>query len=148
MIPEDLRYTAEHEWVAGDGSGPVRVGITHFAQDALGDIVYVQLPDEGTVVQAGDSLGEIESTKSVSEIYAPISGTVVSKNATLADEPEIINGEPYAAGWLVEIAPADPASVAALLDAAAGPDRKLTPPGISCPSIRSSASPVAQRYWR
>ncbi|HWS37851.1 MAG TPA: glycine cleavage system protein GcvH [Actinoplanes sp.] len=119
MIPEDLRYTAEHEWVAGDGSGPVRVGITHFAQDALGDIVYVQLPDEGTVVQAGDSLGEIESTKSVSEIYAPIAGTVVAKNATLTDEPEIINGEPYAAGWLVEIAPEDPGSVAALLDAAA-----------------------------
>lgn len=119
MIPEDLRYTAEHEWVAGDGSGPVRVGITHFAQDALGDIVYVDLRDEGTVVQAGDSLGEIESTKSVSEIYAPIAGTVVSKNATLADEPEIINGEPYAAGWLVEIAPDDPAAVSALLDAAA-----------------------------
>jgi glycine cleavage system H protein len=79
----------------------------------------VQLPDEGTVVQAGDSLGEIESTKSVSEIYAPISGTVVARNATLTDEPEIINGEPYAAGWLVEIAPDDAASVAALLDAAA-----------------------------
>ena len=81
MIPEDLRYTAEHEWVSGDGSGPVRVGITHYAQDALGDIVYVQLPDEGTTVQAGESLGEIESTKSVSEIYAPIGGTVVAKNA-------------------------------------------------------------------
>ncbi|MEU4427472.1 glycine cleavage system protein GcvH [Actinoplanes sp. NPDC024001] len=119
MIPEDLRYTAEHEWVAGDGSGPVRVGITHFAQDALGDIVFVDLPEEGTVVQAGDSLGEIESTKSVSEIYAPISGTVVAKNATLADEPEIINGEPYAAGWLVEIAPEDPAALDSLLDAAA-----------------------------
>ena len=119
MIPEDLRYTAEHEWVAGDGSGPVRVGITHFAQDALGDIVFVDLPDEGRVVQAGDSLGEIESTKSVSEIYAPISGTVVARNATLADEPEIINGEPYAAGWLVEIAPDDPAALDSLLDAAA-----------------------------
>ena len=119
MIPEDLRYTAEHEWVAGDGSGPVRVGITHYAQDALGDIVYVQLPDDGTKVRAGESLGEIESTKSVSEIYAPISGTVVSKNATLADEPELINAEPYAAGWLVEIAPEDPMSVDALLDAAA-----------------------------
>jgi len=119
VIPEDLRYTAEHEWVAGDGSGPVRVGITHYAQDALGDIVYVQLPDDGTKVRAGESLGEIESTKSVSEIYAPISGTVVSKNATLADEPELINAEPYAAGWLVEIAPEDPMSVDALLDAAA-----------------------------
>ncbi|MBU2665604.1 glycine cleavage system protein GcvH [Actinoplanes bogorensis] len=117
MIPEDLRYTAEHEWVAGDGSGPVRVGITHYAQDALGDIVFVQLPDEGTEVAAGDSLGEIESTKSVSEIYAPIAGTVVSKNASLTDEPELINAEPYAAGWLVEIAPADAGAVSALLDA-------------------------------
>ena len=118
MIPEDLRYTEEHEWVSSDGSGPVRVGITHYAQDALGDIVYVQLPEEGTEVQAGDSLGEIESTKSVSEIYAPIAGTVVAKNGSLADEPELINAEPYAAGWLVEIAPADPASVDGLLDAA------------------------------
>ncbi|GIE86211.1 glycine cleavage system protein GcvH [Actinoplanes regularis] len=119
MIPEDLRYTAEHEWIAGDGSGPVRVGITHFAQDALGDIVFVQLPDEGTVVQAGDSLGEVESTKSVSEIYAPISGTVVARNDTLGDEPELINAEPYAAGWLVEITPADPTALDELLDAAA-----------------------------
>jgi glycine cleavage system H protein len=119
VIPEDLRYTEAHEWVSSDGSGPVRVGITHYAQDALGDIVYVQLPEEGTEVQAGDSLGEIESTKSVSEIYAPISGTVVAKNGSLADEPELINAEPYAAGWLVEIAPADPAAVDSLLDAAA-----------------------------
>ncbi len=119
MIPEDLRYTAEHEWLAGDGSAPVRVGITHFAQDALGDIVYVQLPEEGTTVQAGDAIGEVESTKSVSEIYAPLSGTVVARNASLADEPELINAEPYAAGWLIELAPDDPAAVAALLDAAA-----------------------------
>ena len=118
MIPEDLRYTAEHEWVSGDGSGPVRVGITHYAQDALGDIVFVQLPEEGTKVSAGDSLGEIESTKSVSEIYAPISGTVISKNGSLDDEPELINAEPYAAGWLVEIAPDDPAAIGELLDAA------------------------------
>ncbi|AEV85961.1 glycine cleavage system protein H [Actinoplanes sp. SE50] len=119
MIPENLRYTAEHEWVSGDGTGPVRVGITHFAQDALGDIVFVQLPEEGTELQAGDSMGEVESTKSVSEIYAPIAGTVVARNDTLGDEPELINAEPYAAGWLVEIAPADPAAVDALLDAAA-----------------------------
>ncbi|HET6481467.1 MAG TPA: glycine cleavage system protein GcvH [Actinoplanes sp.] len=117
MIPEDLRYTAEHEWVSGDGSGPVRVGITHFAQDALGDIVFVDLPDEGTEVAAGETLGEVESTKSVSELYAPISGTVVAKNASLADEPELINAEPYAAGWLVEIAPADSSAIAQLLDA-------------------------------
>ncbi|WP_436530528.1 glycine cleavage system protein GcvH [Actinoplanes sp. HUAS TT8] len=119
MIPEDLRYTAEHEWVAGDGSGPVRVGITHFAQDALGDIVYVQLPEAGTELAAGESMGEVESTKSVSEIYAPIAGTVVAVNDTLGDEPELINAEPYAAGWLIEIAPADPAAVEGLLDAAA-----------------------------
>ena len=119
MIPEDLRYTREHEWVSGDGSGPVRVGITHYAQDALGDIVFVQLPEEGTAVAAGDSLGEIESTKSVSEIYAPISGTVISKNGSLDDEPELINAEPYAAGWLVEIAPDDPAALEGLLDAEA-----------------------------
>ncbi|MEV4755186.1 glycine cleavage system protein GcvH [Micromonospora sp. NPDC049559] len=117
MIPEDLRYTAEHEWVAGDGSGPVRVGITHFAQDALGDIVYVQLPEEGAVVSAGESFGEVESTKSVSEIYAPVSGTVVARNAELGDTPEIINTDPYGSGWLVEIAPADPDSVAGLLTA-------------------------------
>jgi glycine cleavage system H protein len=119
VIPEDLRYTAEHEWVAGDGSGPVRVGITHFAQDALGDIVFVQLPDEGTTVHAGDAIGEVESTKSVSELYAPLSGTVVARNATLTDEPELINAEPYAAGWLLELVPDDPAAVAGLLDAAA-----------------------------
>lgn len=119
MIPEDLRYTAEHEWVAGDGSGPVRVGITHFAQDALGDIVYVQLPDEGVAVEAGESLGEIESTKSVSEIYAPVSGTVVSRNGALGDTPELINTDPYGAGWLVEIVPGGPAAVEGLLSAAA-----------------------------
>jgi glycine cleavage system H protein len=117
VIPEDLRYTAEHEWVAGDGSGPVRVGITHYAQDALGDIVFVDLPDEGTEVTAGETFGEVESTKSVSELYAPISGTIVSKNASLGDEPELINAEPYAAGWLVEIAPADPGAIGQLLDA-------------------------------
>ncbi|GAA3749682.1 glycine cleavage system protein GcvH [Plantactinospora mayteni] len=117
MIPEDLRYTAEHEWVAGDGSGPVRVGITHFAQDALGDIVYVQLPDEGATVQAGESFGEVESTKSVSEIYAPLTGTVVARNEQLTDTPEVINTDPYGSGWLVEIAPSDASAVAGLLTA-------------------------------
>ena len=119
MIPEDLRYTAEHEWVAGDGSGPVRVGITHFAQDALGDIVYVELPDEGAVVTAGESFGEVESTKSVSELYAPVTGTVVARNDKLGDTPEVINTDPYGAGWLVEIAPSDPKSIDGLLTAAA-----------------------------
>jgi glycine cleavage system H protein len=119
VVPEDLRYTAQHEWVSGDGSGSLRVGITHFAQEALGDIVYVQLPDEGAAVRAGETMGEVESTKSVSEIYAPVSGTVMARNTNLADEPELINAEPYAAGWLVEIAPDDPASFDELLDAAA-----------------------------
>ncbi|GAA4449070.1 glycine cleavage system protein GcvH [Phytohabitans houttuyneae] len=119
MIPEDLRYTAEHEWVAGGGGGPVRVGITHFAQDALGDIVYVQLPDPGTAVTAGESFGEVESTKSVSEIYAPLTGTVVARNDKLGEEPEVINTDPYGAGWLVEIEPADPAALDGLLTASA-----------------------------
>jgi glycine cleavage system H protein len=119
VIPEDLRYTAEHEWVAGAGGGPVRVGITHFAQDALGDIVYVQLPDPGTAVTAGEAFGEVESTKSVSEIYAPLTGTVSARNDKLAEEPEIINTDPYGAGWLVEIEPADPAAVEGLLTASA-----------------------------
>jgi glycine cleavage system H protein len=103
VIPEELRYTAEHEWVAAADGGPLRVGITHFAQDALGDIVYVQLPEPGTEVRAGESLGEVESTKSVSEIYAPVSGTVVARNDQLGDAPELINTDPYGAGWLVEI---------------------------------------------
>lgn len=119
MIPEDLRYTPEHEWVAGDGSAVVRVGITDFAQDALGDIVHVDLPEMGTGVEVGQSLGEIESTKSVSEIYAPVAGTVVARNEVLGDAPETINVDPYGAGWLVEIAPADPVAVAGLLTAAA-----------------------------
>lgn len=119
MIPEDLRYTAEHEWVAGGEGGPVRVGITHFAQDALGDIVYVQLPDPGTAVTAGEAFGEVESTKSVSEIYAPLTGTVVARNDKLGEEPEVINTDPYGEGWLVEIEPADPSAVDGLLTASA-----------------------------
>jgi glycine cleavage system H protein len=116
LIPEELRYTPEHEWVA-PGAPAVKVGITDFAQDALGDIVYVQLPDPGTAVEAGQAFGEVESTKSVSEIYAPVSGTVVTRNDRLADEPELINTDPYGAGWLVEITPTDPAGVTGLLDA-------------------------------
>lgn len=115
MIPEELRYTAEHEWVAGDGTGPVRVGITHFAQDALGDVVFVQLPEVGATVTAGEALGEIESTKSVSELYAPVSGTVVARNDRLADAPETVNQDPYGEGWLVEIAPDDPSAIEGLL---------------------------------
>jgi glycine cleavage system H protein len=118
VIPENLRYTAEHEWVT-PSEGAVRVGITHFAQDALGDIVYVQLPEPGAPVEAGQALGEVESTKSVSDIYAPVTGTVVARNDRLADAPELINSDPYGEGWLVEISPADPGAVDGLLDAAA-----------------------------
>jgi glycine cleavage system H protein len=120
LIPDDLRYTPQHEWLAADDSGEsgLKVGITHFAQDALGDIVYVQLPEPGTEVTAGEQLGEVESTKSVSEIYAPISGTVVARNDALGEQPELINSDPYGAGWLVEIRPADGAASEELLDAA------------------------------
>jgi glycine cleavage system H protein len=119
VIPEDLRYTAEHEWVRRQTGAGLRVGITDFAQDALGDIVFVQLPDAGTEVAAGESLGEVESTKSVSEIYAPVSGRVVARNDQLAEAPELINTDPYGAGWLVEIDPAEPGRVDELLDATA-----------------------------
>jgi glycine cleavage system H protein len=121
VIPEDLRYTAEHEWVAGAPSDPAtyRVGVTDFAQDALGDIVYVQLPDPGTEVKAGEPLGEIESTKSVSEIYAPVSGTVAARNDRLGESPDLVNSDPYGDGWLVEIRPADATGTDHLLDAAA-----------------------------
>jgi glycine cleavage system H protein len=116
MIPDGLRYTAEHEWVA-PGAPTVKVGITHFAQDSLGDIVYVQLPEPGTAVRAGQSLGEVESTKSVSEIYAPVTGTVVASNARLGDEPELVNTDPYGEGWLVEIEPDASTNLDELLDA-------------------------------
>ncbi|MFV2020818.1 glycine cleavage system protein GcvH [Micromonospora sp. LOL_023] len=119
MIPEDLRYTAEHEWVAGDATGSVRVGVTYFAQDALGDIVFVELPEVGAVVTAGEPCGEIESTKSVSEIYAPLGGRVVARNDALVDAPETVNSDPYGAGWLVQLELADPAALGGLLDAAA-----------------------------
>ncbi|GAA4252268.1 glycine cleavage system protein GcvH [Dactylosporangium darangshiense] len=119
MIPEDLRYTAEHEWLAPAGEGTFKVGITHFAQDSLGDIVFVQLPEAGATFEAGAALGEVESTKSVSEIYSPVSGEVVAVNPALESTPELINSDPYGEGWLVEVKPADPAAVDALLDAKA-----------------------------
>ena len=117
MIPEDLRYTEAHEWVRELGDGVVRIGITDHAQSQLGDVVFVQLPDSGADVAAGDAIGEVESTKSVSDIYAPVAGTVVAVNEALADNPELVNSGPYEAGWMIEVrlagAPAD------LLDAAA-----------------------------
>lgn len=119
-VPEDLRYSSEHEWARRleDGSR-VRVGITDFAQDSLGDVVYVELPAVGTSVTANEPVGELESTKSVSEMYAPVSGTVVAVNEALADSPQILNEDPYGEGWLCEIEMTDPAELDALLDAAA-----------------------------
>jgi glycine cleavage system H protein len=119
VIPDDLRYTAEHEWLAPAGEGTFRVGITHYAQDSLGDIVFVQLPDTGAVYEAAGALGEVESTKSVSEIYAPVAGEIVGVNPALQATPELINSDPYGEGWLVEIRPTDPSAVDALLDAKA-----------------------------
>ncbi|MGH3509415.1 MAG: glycine cleavage system protein GcvH [Nocardioidaceae bacterium] len=115
MYPDDLKYTAEHEWVRPGAS--VRVGITDYAQDALGDIVYVSLPTVGSTVEAGSAVGELESTKSVSDLYAPISGTVTAVNEGLDSGPELVNSDPYGDGWLFEIEPADPATVDALMDA-------------------------------
>lgn len=121
MIPADLKYTDEHEWVRtpGDHEGSVRVGITDYAQDALGDIVFVSLPEVGSTVAAGEPCGELESTKSVSDIFAPVSGEVVAVNQALDDAPEAVNGSPYADGWLFEIVPTDAGDVAQLLDATA-----------------------------
>jgi len=117
-FPEGLRYSAEHEWVRVDGVR-AHVGITDFAQDALGDVVYVQLPDVGALVVANGSIAEVESTKSVSEIYAPVSGTVVEVNETLNDTPEQVNQDPYGAGWIFVVELADVAEADALMDAAA-----------------------------
>jgi glycine cleavage system H protein len=119
--PEDLRYTAEHEWVRtpGDHEGSIRIGITHYAQDALGDIVYVSLPEVGTTVEAGGACGELESTKSVSDVYAPVSGEVVAVNDSLDATPELVNDDPYGGGWLFEVVPSDPSSLDDLLDATA-----------------------------
>lgn len=117
-IPEDLRYSREHEWVKFDGT-VARVGITDFAQDSLGDVVFVQLPDVGLDVVAGASVSEIESTKSVSDVYVPLTGKVSAVNDALGDEPELVNSDPYGTGWMFEIDVSDPAEVDALLDAAA-----------------------------
>jgi glycine cleavage system H protein len=117
-IPDDLRYSAEHEWVRVDGA-TATVGISDFAQDSLGDVVYVQVPDVGTDVIAGASVSEIESTKSVSDIYAPVSGTVSAVNEALADTPELVNQDPYGQGWIMTIELSQPDEIDALLDAGA-----------------------------
>jgi glycine cleavage system H protein len=115
-IPQELRYTKEHEWISGTGP-VVKVGITDFAQAALGDIVYIQLPKVGDTVKADAVCGEVESTKSVSEIYSPLSGKIVSVNESLNSQPEIINGDPYGSGWICEIEVADVAAINGLLTA-------------------------------
>ena len=121
QYPAELSYTSEHEWVRspGEHAGSVRVGITHYAQDALGDIVYASLPTVGVSVTAGEACGELESTKSVSDIYAPVSGEVVAVNEALDATPETVNDDPYGAGWLFEVVPSSPDQLGDLLDAAA-----------------------------
>ena len=117
--PEDRKYTKEHEWASAEGDTRVRVGITDFAQDALGDVVYVDVPEEGTEVRAGQPFGEVESTKSVSDVYSPVTGTVVERNASLADTPEVVNQDPYGEGWMVVIELTDRGELDGLMDAAA-----------------------------
>ena len=120
-VPDELKYTAEHEWArlgSGDGKQSVRVGITDYAQQALGDVVYVSLPEVGTLLAQGVAFGEIESTKSVSDLYAPVAGTVLARNELLDKQPELINSDPYGDGWVIEIELAEGADLSALIDAA------------------------------
>lgn len=116
-FPDDVRYTEQHEWARVEGN-VVRVGITDFAQDALGDVVYVDVPEVGAEVQAGEPFGEVESTKSVSDVYAPVTGRVVERNSELADSPQLVNDSPYGDGWMIAIEPTDASEMEGLLDAA------------------------------
>lgn len=115
-VPPELRYTADHEWARLE-DGNVRMGITDFAQDALGDVVFVQLPEPATAVEAGAGFSEVESTKSVSDIYAPVAGEVLEVNTALVDAPQKVNEDPYGEGWICVLAPSDPEAFGALLDA-------------------------------
>lgn len=117
--PEELRYTEEHEWVAAGAGDSARVGITEYAQDQLGDVVFVDLPEVGKRLTTGEAFGEVESTKSVSELFAPVDGEVTAVNTALGDSPELINSDPYGEGWLIEIRADDPAGLESLLDAEA-----------------------------
>ena len=117
MNPEELRYTEEHEWARVDGRR-LTVGITDYAQDALGDVVYIDLPANGTRVEQGQPFGEVESTKSVSDLYAPVSGTIVERNEALESQPELVNSDPYGQGWMVVIEADEGADTGALLSAA------------------------------
>jgi glycine cleavage system H protein len=116
-FPDDVRYTKEHEWVRLESDGLARVGITDHAQDALGDVVYVDLPEVGTSVRADESFAEVESTKSVSDVYSPVSGTIVERNQELADRPELVNEQPYGDGWLVAVRLEDQAELDRLMTA-------------------------------
>ena len=115
-FPEELRYTKEHEWVRVEGDR-VRLGITDFAQDALGDVVYVDLPEVGATVEADRPFGEVESTKSVSDVFSPLTGTIVERNALIEERPELVNEQPYGDGWLVVLAPDDVSAIESLLEA-------------------------------
>src|SRR5712691_7863790 len=117
--PDDLRFTREHEWARDEGKGLLRVGITDYAQDALGDVVYVDVPEPGTEVRAGQPFGEVESTKSVSDVFSPVTGVVRERNAALDDHAELVNEAPYGEGWIAVIEASDPHELASLLDASA-----------------------------
>lgn len=127
MVPEELRYTQEHEWVARTSDDTVRVGITDYAQEQLGDVVFVQLPEPGEQVTAGQAVGEVESTKSVSDIFAPLDGEIVGRNENLDSQAELVNSDPYGEGWMIDVRLADPDSLDGLLDAEAY--QKLTEQG-------------------
>jgi len=116
-FPEDLRYTREHEWARDEGDGRVRVGITDYAQDKLGDVVYVELPEPGAEVRAMESFGEVESTKSVSDLFSPVDGTVVERNTLLEERPELVNEDPYGQGWMIVVQVRDPSQLDRLMDA-------------------------------
>jgi glycine cleavage system H protein len=118
-VPDDRRYTEEHEWALLTPDGPVRLGITEYAQDALGDIVYVELPQVGDAFDSGATLAEVESTKSVADVYAPLAGSVTAVNEALVDQPELINSDPYGDGWFVELQVSDASVLEGMLDAAA-----------------------------
>lgn len=117
-VPDDLSYSSDHEWVRVE-DGLLRIGITDYAQDSLGDVVFVEVPEVGSTYEAGDAFGEVESTKSVSEIYAPVGGKIVEINEDLESAPESVNSDPYGSGWIAVMEPADPSSISVLLSAAA-----------------------------
>ena len=118
MNPDGLRYSKEHEWARAEGGGAATVGVTHFAQDSLGDVVFVELPEAGDEVVQFEKMGEIESVKAVSDLYSPLSGTVVERNESLADSPELVNDSPYEGGWMLRVQMSDPSEMDALMSAA------------------------------